>query len=98
MAEEQRQSISIRIAGLAPIPLQIAPQAEPAYRDAEKLVNALWLKWRQKFGNNCSSEEVMARVAFQFARLYAEARAGNTAVETYLTGFEQRLNDLVIKI
>ena len=40
----------------------------------------------------------MARVAFQFARLYAEARKQNAEVETLLSEFEKKLDDMVIKV
>ena len=45
-----------------------------------------------------SSEEVMARIAFQFARLYIEANTSNDEVNDILTGFEQKLNDILVKV
>ena len=45
-----------------------------------------------------SSEEVMARIAFQFARLYIEANTRNDEVNDILTGFEQKLNDILVKV
>lgn len=95
---ESKQNISIRIANLLPIQLKIDPQAEASIREAEGLVNSLWQKWMNMFGNNCSSEEVMARVAFQFARLYADAKRNNDSVNSFLTKFEEDLNELVVKI
>jgi len=98
MIEGKKQNINIKIAELKPIPLQIAPENEPVYRDAEKLVNGLWFKWMQLFKGKCTSEEVMARVAFQFARLYTEARNGNLEVESLLSEFEKKLDDIVVKM
>lgn len=98
MPEVKKQNIYIKIAELEPIPLQIKPENEATYRYAERLVNELWFKWMQMFENKCTSEEVMARVAFQFARLYAEARKQNAEVETLLSEFEKKLDDMVIKV
>ena len=40
----------------------------------------------------------MARIAFQFARLYIEANTRNDEVNDILTGFEQKLNDILVKV
>lgn len=98
MADDKKQNINIKIADVQPIPLQIRLEDERIYRDAEKLVNGLWLKWMQMFKDSCTSKEVMARVAFQFARLYVEARSANVEVEEYLADFERQLDDMVINI
>jgi hypothetical protein len=98
MPEEKKQNISITIADLKPIPLQIKLEDEIVYRDAEKLVNGLWKKWMQVFKDSCSSNEVMARVAFQFARLYVEQRNANVKVEEFMAEFEKKLDEMVIKL
>ena len=38
------------------------------------------------------------RVAFQFARLYAQVYRENMATSEYLADFEKKLDDIVIKI
>lgn len=91
-------NITIRIADVKPIPLCISPEDEPQYRETEKLVNTLWNKWMRRFRETSSSEEVMARVAFQFARLYAQAYRNNIATNEFLTDFEKQLDEIVIKI
>lgn len=98
MLEVKKQNINIKIAELKPIPLQISLEDESTYREAEKMVNGLWLKWMQLFRGKCTSEEVMARVAFQFARLYTEARTANADVTSLLDEFEKKLDDMVIKM
>ena len=40
----------------------------------------------------------MARIAFQFARLYIEASTRNDEVNEILTNFEQKLNDIIVKV
>lgn len=98
MATETKQNITVRLADLAPIALSINPDEEEQYREAEKLVNYLWNRWMEHFRNVASSNEVMARVAFQFARLYAQARKDNVATNEFLTDFERKLDEIVVKI
>lgn len=40
----------------------------------------------------------MAKVAFQFARLYSQAYRDNKATNELLTDFEKELDEIVIKI
>jgi len=98
MPTENKQNIWLELADVKPIALLIDPKDEQAYREAEKLVNTLWNKWRNRFGESTNSHEVLARVAFQFARLYMEAYSQNQAVNGFLTDFEKRLDELVIKM
>ena len=88
----------IRLADVKPIPLSISRDEEPLYRETEKLVNTLWNKWMDRFKSTSTSEEVMARVAFQFARLYAQAYRDNVATNEFIHDFEQRLDEIVVKI
>lgn len=96
--EQEKINIWIRIADLPAIPLSINRDDESSYRETEKLVNTLWSKWNARFRETCSAQEVMARVAFQFARLYAQSYNKNVAVNDYLTNFEKRLDEIVVKI
>lgn len=88
----------IRLADVKPIALSISRDDEPQYRETEKLVNTLWNKWMDRFRNTSTSEEVMARVAFQFARLYAQAYRDNVATNEFINDFEQKLDEIVVKI
>ena len=97
-ATDKKQNINIRIADVKPFALSIPADDEALYRESEKLVNTLWNKWMLRFRNTSSSEEVMARVAFQFARLYAQVYRENMATSEYLADFEKKLDDIVIKI
>ncbi len=96
--EDNNLNILIRIADVEPIALTIPSNEEEGYREAEKLVNTLWNKWIDKFDGDNSSQRVMAMVAFQFARLYSKSYNQNVAVNNFLATFEQKLNDVVLKI
>ena len=97
MASEKK-NIWIHLADVKPIALNVGTADEPTYREAEKLVNTLWDKWMKRFNDTTSSHEVLARVAFRFARLYMETFQDNTNVNDFLTDFEQRLDELVVKM
>ena len=44
---------------------------------------------------NDTSNDVLARVAFQFARLYLEAYGDNRQVNDFLTDLETRIDTLI---
>jgi len=94
MADNNKVKIWIQLADAEnPIALSINPEEEENYRKAEELVNTLWRKWMNRF--NASSADVLARVAFQFARLYLEAYGENRQVNDFLTDFEQKIDTLL---
>ncbi len=97
MANE-KQNIWIHLADTEAMPLSVERKDEGTYREAEKLVNTLWERWMRRFSDSSSSHEVLARVAFQFARLYLETYQDNKDVNDYLTEFERQLDEIVVKI
>ena len=97
MAEEEKQKIWICLGDVKNVPLSVRRSDIDVYRKAEQSVNKLWGAWKTKF-DKLSSEEVMARIAFQFARLYIEANTRNDEVNEILTQFEQKLNDIIVKV
>ena len=97
MAEEEKQKIWMCLGDVKNVPLSVRRSDIDVYRKAEQSVNKLWGAWKTKF-DKLSSEEVMARIAFQFARLYIEANTRNDEVNEILTDFEQKLNDIIVKV
>ena len=94
MADNNKVKIWIQLADAEnPIALSIKPDEEENYRKAEELVNTLWHKWMNRFGEK--SGDILARVAFQFARLYLEAYGENRQVNDFLTNMDQTLETLV---
>ena len=94
MADNNKEKIWIQLADAAnPIALSINPEEKESYRKAEELVNTLWKKWMTRFHG--TSEDVLARVAFQFARLYLEAYGENRLVNDSLTELDQQLESLL---
>ncbi len=95
---DSKINITVSLADVKQIPLSINPADEKEYRKAENLVNALWNQWVRLFDGTATSQEVMARVAFQFARLYLQAYEENTKVGDYLKDFERKLDEIVVKV
>ncbi len=92
-----KQHITIRITDLAPMPLQINRAEEEIYRIAEANVNELYARWRSRFADK-TSKEVLAMVAFQFAKLYFAAKASNESVKTEVDKLEQELSRLLFAV
>ena len=94
MADNNKEKIWIQLADAAnPIASSINQGEEESYRKAEELVNTLWRKWMNRF--NGKSEDVLGRVAFQFARLYLEAYGENRQVNEFLTDLDKQLDALI---
>ncbi|MBQ9218237.1 MAG: cell division protein ZapA [Muribaculaceae bacterium] len=93
-----KQNIWLHLADTKAMPLSIDREAEATYREAEKLVNTLWERWMNRFSDSSTSHEVLARVAFQFARLYLETYQDNKDVNDYLNEYEKQLDALVLKL
>ena len=94
MADNNKVKIWIQLADTEnPFALNINPEEEENYRKAEELVNTLWSKWMNRFSG--SPHDVLARVAFQFARLYIEAYGENRQVNEFLTELNQQLDAML---
>lgn len=99
MASENRHNIWIQLADVNhPIALSVTTDDEVASREAEKLVNTLWDTWMKRYGDKSTSHELLARVAFQFARLYWVAYQQSNEVNDFLADFESKLDELVVNI
>ncbi len=94
---KDKLNITIRIAGLAPIPLSINMKDEEIIRSAEYNVNQLWSAWSQRFKDK-SSSEILAMVAFQFAKLYLTLSAQEKETDEVLCEFEKELDDILLKV
>ena len=89
-----KQNITIRIAGQAPMSLQINRNDEEVIRQAEFNVNRLWNTWSTKFKTR-SSTEVLAMVAFRFAELFFTQAAVAKNAEEALEEFEKRISNIL---
>lgn len=90
-----RQNITIRISDLAPMPLSILRADEEIYRQAEYNVNQLCGVWGKRYKDK-SSKEILAMVAFQFAKLYFSGKADVEATDSLLDSLENELDRLLL--
>lgn len=88
------QNISIRIADVAPFRLTIKRETEYAVREAERGVNEVWSKWRNKFEDR-NSKEILAMVAYQYAKLYFQQLHFNETLMKQVGEFESELDGLL---
>lgn len=86
-----KQNITIQLAGQPKIPLAIDRADEEIMRKAERMVNDLWHHWKSETFAAEPQLKVMARVAFQFAVLYL--RGERSAKE--LKNLEESLDDML---
>lgn len=96
-AAKDKFNITIRLAELPPIPLQIRRDEEPMVRTAEYNVNRLWKSWVQRFSDK-SAYEVLAMVAFQFAKAYVTLNSQAEQTQTLLDEFEKRLDSILLNV
>lgn len=79
------------------MPLQINRADEEIYRIAETNVNELYSRWRSRYTDK-TSKEVLAMVAFQFAKLYFAARAANESVKALVDQLDRELDHLLFAV
>ncbi len=67
---------------------------EELVREAEYNVNLVWQRWRAKFETK-ASKEILAMVAYQFAKLYYQLYRDVESQTDMLDGFEAELDRLL---
>ena len=90
----RQQKITIKIADVAPNSMTVPDDAEEVVRTAEYNVNRLWIAWRNRFSDK-TSKEVLAMVAYQFAKLYYETLRQGEEQQSLLENFEAELDRLL---
>lgn len=90
-------NITIRIAGQAPLALQINREDEEVCRTAEYQVNRLNSLWSDRFSNK-SRMEVLAMVAYQFAQLYYTQTRSQERAAAELAKFEADLDEILLDV
>ncbi len=81
MPQTDKQNITIRLAGLPKMPLQVERADEELMRRAENLVNELWSRWTTGTYAAESQLAVMSRVACQFKVLYLRGQRSLQQIE-----------------
>lgn len=93
---KELQHISIRVAGQS-FDLDIRRDQEPAIRNTERRLNKLWARWCEDFPDR-HPHEVLAMVAFQYARYYYSLSSTVNSNEEALVNFEHALDDILLRV
>lgn len=93
---EDNLKITIRIADLQPMMLNIPRAEEEVNRTAEYNVNKLFVAWSERFKDK-TPIEIMGMVAFRFAKLYQDLSVQVNNTDEILDEFEQTLNNLLME-
>ncbi|MBO5780690.1 MAG: cell division protein ZapA [Muribaculaceae bacterium] len=93
---KDKLNITIRIADLPPIAMEIRRDEEPDIRTAEHQVNLLWKSWSKRFSEK-SPHEVLAMVAFQFAKAFTLQNRYLEDTEAMIDNFEQQLDKMLLE-
>lgn len=83
-------NITLRIADQGPFPMTVSPQDEEVMRKAESHVNQLWRLMGERYPER-SSAELLALVAWQFARLNIIQEADVKAAEAAAASIDEAL-------
>ncbi len=94
-APKDKFRITIRLAELPPIALQIKREEEPLVRTAEYNVNQLWKSWLKRFSDK-TAYELMAMVAFQFAKAYETLNSQSNNTKAAIDNLERTIDRLLL--
>ena len=92
---KDRRKITIEIANLPKMSLNIQVDEEETNRQAEKKINDLYKTWSERY-NDKKPIEIMGMVAFRFAQLYQSLAEEVGETDLMLEDFENSLNDLLM--
>ena len=95
---DDRKQIDVCIADCAPIPILVTKEEEPIVYKAQDNVTHLWKVWKSRYSKEKSPIEIMAMVAFQFARFYYSKEALEADTNDFLSEFEATLDSFLNKI
>ena len=88
---KDKLNITIKVADLAHIGMQVTRKDEEAVRLAEYYVNRVWSKWM-------TSKDVLGMVAVHFAKLYVLEQRKNENTDEVLRKFEEELDRILLKV
>lgn len=74
--------------------MSIERDSEAVIREAERSVNSVWKTWRGNFPDR-SSKEILAMVAFQFAKLFFRQSKTIDEQQKLFADFEAELDRLL---
>lgn len=95
---KEKQHITIQIADVAPLDLSIEPEKEEMIRKTAQNVTTIWQQFSKQFKGKKNSKEVLAMVAFQFAKSYYELIEQADAEAESLAQAEKAFDDILLDV
>lgn len=95
---KDKLNITIKVADLAHIGMQVTRKDEEAVRLAEYYVNRVWSKWTGDKPQDKTSKDVLGMVAVHFAKLYVLEQRKNENIDEVLRKFEEELDRILLKV
>ncbi len=92
-----KQHITVKIAGLSPLHMDIVPDQEEAIRKAEVALNYLWERWKLRFPTK-APQELMTLIAFHFARNFEMLNLSAERMEGCLRDAEAELDAILTEM
>lgn len=94
MEMTDKQHITVKIAGLPPLHMDIAPEQEEAIRKAEVALNYVWERWKLRFPTK-APQELMTLIAFHFARNFETLNLTAERMEGCLNAADAELDAIL---
>ena len=94
---DDKKQVNVCIANCAPIPILIKEEELEIVQKAQDNVTHIWNVWRDRYSNEKSAFDVMAMVAFQYAKLYYSKEATESDLINLLSKFEKDLDSQILK-
>lgn len=91
----EKKEINLRIADLAPIPIQTTAEDEASWTSARDRLNNLWFSWSKRFPKK-SSKEILAMIALRFAQVHVKRENDDKELESILENFEHEIDSMIL--
>jgi hypothetical protein len=86
-------NITIKLADIQSLTVTVHnTNEEEEAREAAKYVNRVWARWMEEASKTRTSKDVLAMVAFHFAKLYLRESIKNSQVDEFLKEFNDKLD------
>ena len=93
----EKQHITVRIADLLQIHMDIVTDQEEAIRKAEVALNYLWERWKLRFPTK-APQELMTLIAFHFARNFETLNLAMERMEGHLKEADGELDGILTEM
>ncbi|MDE6073382.1 MAG: hypothetical protein K2J42_04010 [Muribaculaceae bacterium] len=91
----KQKVINLRIADLAPMPLNVTSEDELSWKEASDHINKLWKSWSARYPDK-SSKDILGMISIRFAQLYVVNNKQLEEVRRACDTIEETLDNLLV--